>query len=149
MSKEEEIEKHIEKRLRNTTRKEELQIPDYTIQAKPKTIFVSYTYNYSFKPSTIVTSFLKSGQFFLPRFTNLLFGLAGPEPNPVLGSKPKLVLTYIIHFFFIQHFRNFRVFSIFQTYWRYFRNFGGFGRYFGHFRCFGDILVNLEVLSIF
>ena len=31
------IEKHIEKRLRNTTRKEELQILDYTIWAMPRT----------------------------------------------------------------------------------------------------------------
>ena len=56
-------------------------------------IFISYTYNYSSKPSTIVTSFLKSGQFFLTRSTNLLFGLVGLESNPVLRSKPKLVLT--------------------------------------------------------
>ena len=40
----------------------------------------------------IVTFFLKSGYFFLPRSTNLLFGLVGPKLNPVLGSKPKLVL---------------------------------------------------------
>ena len=55
MSKEEEIEKHIEKRLRNTTQKEELQILGYTIQATPMTIFISSTYNYPPKPSTIVT----------------------------------------------------------------------------------------------
>ena len=61
MSKEKEIEKHIEKRLRNMTQKEELQILDYIIQATSRTIFISYTYNYSSKPSTIVTSFQKSG----------------------------------------------------------------------------------------
>ena len=52
---------HIEKRLRKTTQKKELQILGYTIQATPKTIFISFTYNFPSKPSTIVTSFLKSG----------------------------------------------------------------------------------------
>ena len=56
-----EIEKQIEKRLRNTTQKEELQNLGYTIQATPMTIFISSTYNYPSKPSTIVTSFLNSG----------------------------------------------------------------------------------------
>ena len=88
-----EIEKQIEKRLRNTTQKEELQNLGYTIQATPRTIFISSTYNYPSKPSTIVTLFLNSGQFFLPHFTNLLFGLIGPKPNPVLESKSKLVLS--------------------------------------------------------
>ena len=59
--KKEEIEKQIEKRLRNITQKEELQILSYTIQATPMTIFISSTYNYPSKPSTIVTSFLNSG----------------------------------------------------------------------------------------
>ena len=60
MSKEKgEIEKHIEKRLRNMTQKEELQILEYTIQATPMTIFISSTYSYPSKPSTIVTFFLK------------------------------------------------------------------------------------------
>ena len=58
-------------------------------------IFILYSYKYSSKPSTIVTSFLNSDQFFLPRSTNLLFGLVGPEYNPVLESKPKPVLIYI------------------------------------------------------
>ena len=61
MSKEKGIEKHIEKRLRNTTQKEELQVLDYTIQAMLMTIFISYTYNYSSKPSTMIILFLKSG----------------------------------------------------------------------------------------
>ena len=61
MSKKREIEKQIKKRLRNTTQKEELQILYYTIQATLITIFISYTYNYSSKPSTIVTFFLKLG----------------------------------------------------------------------------------------
>ena len=62
MSKEKEIEKkHIEKRLRNTTQKEELQIIGYTIQVTPRKIFISSTYNYPSNPSTIITSFLKSG----------------------------------------------------------------------------------------
>ena len=55
------MEKHIEKRLRNTTQKEELQILGYTIQATSRTIFISSIYNYPSKPFTIVTSFLKSG----------------------------------------------------------------------------------------
>ena len=55
-----EIEKQIEKRLRNITQKEELYILGYTIQATPKTIFIPSTYNYPSKPSTIVTSFLNS-----------------------------------------------------------------------------------------
>ena len=54
------LEKHIEKRLRNMTQKKELQILGYTIQATLRTIFISSTYNYPSKPSTIVTSFLKS-----------------------------------------------------------------------------------------
>ena len=56
-----EIEKQIEKRLRNTTQKEELQNLGYTIQATPRTIFISSTYNYPSKPSTIVPFFLNSG----------------------------------------------------------------------------------------
>ena len=80
------------KRLRNTKLKEEHQTLDYIIQVMPRTIFVSYILYFSSNPPMIVTSFLKSGQFFLPRSTNSLFGLVGPEPNPVLGSKPKLVL---------------------------------------------------------
>ena len=55
------LKKHIEKGLRNTTQKEELHVLDYTIQATLRTIFISYTYNYSSKPSTIVILFLKSG----------------------------------------------------------------------------------------
>ena len=98
------IEKQIEKRLRNTTQKEELQSLGYTIQATPRTIFISSTYIYPSKPSTIVTSFLNSGQFFFPRSTNLLFGLVGPKPNPVLESKSKLVLTNLIK---IEPFRKF------------------------------------------
>ena len=35
--------------------------------------------------------------FFLPHSTNLLCGLAGPGSIPVLGSKPKLVLTIEIY----------------------------------------------------
>ena len=82
-----------EKRLRNTTLKEKLWTLDHITQATPRTIFVSYTPNFSSKPLMIVTSSPKSGQFFLSCSTNLLFGLVGPKPNPVLGSKPKLVLT--------------------------------------------------------
>ena len=85
------------KRLRNTTQKEEVQILNQTVQPMLSMIFISYTYNFSSKPSTIITSFLKSGQFFLSYSTNLLFGLVGPKPNPVLGSKPKLVLTIYIY----------------------------------------------------
>ena len=58
----------------------------------------------------IVTFFLKSGQFFLPRSTNSLFGLVGPEPNPVLGSKPKLVLTLLINKNYVEFFSFFRNF---------------------------------------
>ena len=56
----EEIEKHIENRLKNTTKKEELHILGYTIQTMPMTIFISSTYNYPSKPFMIVTSFLYS-----------------------------------------------------------------------------------------
>ena len=54
------IGKPREKRLRDTTLKEELWILDYITQATPKTIFISYTLNFSSKPPMIVTSFLKS-----------------------------------------------------------------------------------------
>ena len=60
-NKEEGIEKQIEKRLRNTTQKEELQSLGYTIQATLRSIFISSTYIYPSKPSTIVASFLNSG----------------------------------------------------------------------------------------
>ena len=50
-----------EKRLRNTTLKEEFEILDYITQAMPRTIFISYTFNFSSKPPMIVTSILKSG----------------------------------------------------------------------------------------
>ena len=56
-----EIGKPREKRLRDTTLKEELWILDYITQATLKTIFISYTLNFSSKPPMIVTSFLKSG----------------------------------------------------------------------------------------
>ena len=60
MSKEGRLEKPREKRLRNMTLKEELCTLDYITQATPRTIFVSYTLNFSSKPPRIVTSFLKS-----------------------------------------------------------------------------------------
>ena len=99
-----EIERQIEKRLRITTQKGRTpKNLGYTIQTSLRTIFISSTYNYSSKPSTIVTSFLNSDQFFLLRSTNLLFGLVGPVLNPVLESKSKLVLTspIIISFIYI------------------------------------------------
>ena len=96
MSKERGLTNLEKKRLRNTTLKEELWILDYITQATPMTIFISYTLNFSSKPPMTVTFFLKSGLFFLSRSTNSLFGLVGPEPNSVLGSKPKLDLTHII-----------------------------------------------------
>ena len=43
----------------------------------------------------IITSFLKSGQFFFPRSTNLLFGLVGPKPNPVQGPSQNQSLQYL------------------------------------------------------
>ena len=95
MSKEKGIGKPREKRLRNTTLKEELWTPDYITQATPRTILIFYILNFSSKPPMIITSFLKSGQFFLQRSTNSSFGLVGPEHNPALGSKPKLVLTVV------------------------------------------------------
>ena len=116
------------------------------------TIFISYTYNYSSKPSTIVTSFLNLGQFFLPRSTNLLFGLVGPELNPILESKPKLVLTiikqpqhnwgYFRHFIdlrvFWSFFLGFRgilvIFQVLGVIWSFYSFWGG---YFGHFQVSG------------
>ena len=62
-------------------------------------IFISYTLNISSKPPIIVTSFLKSGQFFLPRSTNLLFELVGPKPNPVQGPSQNWSLQ-VIHYTF-------------------------------------------------
>ena len=50
-----------EKRLRNTTLKEKLWTLDHITQATPRTIFVSYTPNFSSKPLMIVTSSPKSG----------------------------------------------------------------------------------------
>ena len=38
------IEKHIEKRLRNTTQKEELQILGYNIHSTPMTVFFFYIF---------------------------------------------------------------------------------------------------------
>ena len=104
------IGKPSEKILRNTILKEELWTLDYITQPTPRTTFISYTLNFSSKPPMIVTFFLKSGQFFLPRSTNSLFGLVGPEPNPVLGSKPKLVLTLLINKNYVEFFSFFRNF---------------------------------------
>ena len=88
------LKKKVKKKVEEIQhQKEKLQILDYIILAKPRTIFVSSSYNYSSKPSTIVTSLLNSDYFFLPRSTNLFFGLVGPESNPILESKPKLILT--------------------------------------------------------
>ena len=88
------LKKKVKKKVEEIQyQKEKLQILDYTILAKPRTIFVSSSYNYSSKPSTIVTSLLNSDYFFLSRSTNLFFGLVGPESNPILESKPKLILT--------------------------------------------------------
>ena len=55
--------KRIEKKKVEEIRdqKEKLQILDYTILVRPRTIFISYSYNYSSKPSTVVTSSLNSG----------------------------------------------------------------------------------------
>ena len=90
----EEMEKQLEKKsLRKTT--PEGRTPGtwiyYFSQAEDD--FIPYLHKHSSKPSTIVTSFLNSYQFFLPRSTNLLFGLVRAVSNPVLESKPKLVLT--------------------------------------------------------
>ena len=93
-----------EKRLRNTTLKEELWTLDYITQPTPRTTFISYTLNFSSKPPMIVIFFLKLGQFFLPRSTNSLFGLVGAKPNPVLGSKSKLVLTLLINKNYVEFF---------------------------------------------
>ena len=94
MPKERDIEKQVRKKVEKIQhQKEEFQILDYTILIKPRMIFISSSYNYSSKPSTIVTSLLNSDYFFLPRSTNLFFGLVGPESNPILESKPKLILT--------------------------------------------------------
>ena len=72
----------------------------------PMMIFISYTLNISSKPPIIVTSFLKSGQFFLPRSTNLLFELVGPKPNPVQGPSQNWSLQ-VIHYTFkkSEHFK--------------------------------------------
>ena len=56
---------------------------DRVTQAMPRMVFISYTLNISSKPPMIITSFLKSGYFFFPHSTNLLFGFVGPKPNPV------------------------------------------------------------------
>ena len=53
--------KNLEKRLRNTTLKEELWTLDNITQAMLRMIFISYNLNFSSKPPMIVTSFLKSG----------------------------------------------------------------------------------------
>ena len=45
---------------KDNTRRKKLQILDYTIFAKLRMIFISYSYNYSSKPSTIVTFSLNS-----------------------------------------------------------------------------------------
>ena len=55
------LEKPREKRLRNTTLKEELWTLDYITHATPRTIFVSFALNFSSKPHMTVISFLKSG----------------------------------------------------------------------------------------
>ena len=55
MSKERGLEKPREKKLRNTTLKEELWTFDYITQATPMMIFVSYTLNFSSKPPMIFT----------------------------------------------------------------------------------------------
>ena len=46
--------------IRGQLTKEEIQSLGYTIQAGPRTIFISSTYNYPSEPSTIVTSILNS-----------------------------------------------------------------------------------------
>ena len=48
-------------RLRNTLLKEELWTLDQITQVTPMIIFISHTLNFSSKPPTIFTSFLKSG----------------------------------------------------------------------------------------
>ena len=60
MPKERGIEKQVRKKVEKIQhQKEEFQILDYTILTKPRTIFISSLYNYSSKPSTIVTSLFK------------------------------------------------------------------------------------------
>ena len=46
--------------LRNTTPKGKTPDTDYTILARPRTIFIPYSYKYSSIPFMIVTSFLNS-----------------------------------------------------------------------------------------
>ena len=53
------LKKQIKRKFKKyNTRRKKLQILDYTILAKPRTIFISYSYNYSSKISMIVTSLL-------------------------------------------------------------------------------------------
>ena len=61
MAKERGSKKPKAKILRNTTLKEEFWILNYITQATPRTIFISYTFNFSSKPPMIVTCILKSG----------------------------------------------------------------------------------------
>ena len=48
-----------QERLRNTSLKEELWTLDQITQVMPMIIFISHTLNFSSKPPTTVTSFLK------------------------------------------------------------------------------------------
>ena len=86
------IEKNLEQKKKKKIKKQVtkrrnldswLNYYDRVTQATPRMVFISYTLNISSKPPMIVTSFLKSGQFFFPHFTNLLFELVGPKPNLV------------------------------------------------------------------
>ena len=62
MPKERGIEKQVKKRVEEIQhQKEKSQILDYTILTKSRMIFISTSYNYSSKPSMIVTSLLNSG----------------------------------------------------------------------------------------
>ena len=61
MAKKRRIEKLRARKIKKHILKEELWTLDQITQVTPMIIFISHTLNFSFKPPTIVTSFLKSG----------------------------------------------------------------------------------------